>query len=357
MLRVGETAFDLITKGQGTVTGYLHGKILVNGEPHPIERYVRPPERDDRRSWMEKMEDDPDFKEREEKRKAAREKAKEEGELLDFAEALAVTQELQEGLPSLATCKQWNGHWGDGKALPMSYEGELWLDRHVIRDSSMSFRLVTDKQRDQYRAWLAGGEWEAEPLEISGGIEGCSYCGQRVKYVFDGEWRVEGLPCPHPDGLPTTTWELNIPSGKIVVANDLRDLFPMSRECQSVNLVVGRHETQLAYAEVGMSHGSVGNTCPDVWRKEEGSYLIANGPPEDYKNYRCFKGEDGEWQEETEEWAEGEYELELSKYGQQVASVCTDLWWYSIVDYDEYHRRSKFQSDPKKNMAHDMFRA
>jgi hypothetical protein len=116
--------------------------------------------------------------------------------------------------------------------------------------------------------------------------------------------------------MPEYSIDLSVPSGKLVFANDLRDLFegeyeeedlrPSSRGWGfDVCTELGCRQVFEAYGRLGMAHGFVGNTCPGVYRRNKDTLTIST------------KG---------------------SKK-QHVGGICTDLWWYSIVDYDDYVRR------------------
>lgn len=151
-------------------------------------------------------------------------------------------------------------------------------------------------------------------------FEECPYCDKsNFRFECNGvSLRFDGEECPRPNGYPPNEWELNVPSGKLVVANDLRDWFPnLLGERFDVNNTKGTRATTDAYASVGLSHAFVGNSCPAVFELGEGSFKIASGSYDD----------DGEHVEPTE--------------GKQVASICTDLWWYSICDSQEFKQRSK----------------
>lgn len=100
-----------------------------------------------------------------------------------------------------------------------------------------------------------------------------------------------------------------VTSGRIVVENDLRDFF------EDVDVDVdgtkGIIQTMECYAKQQMLHGFVGNSCPSIYlNKKLGIIHIGT----DYDN-------------ENDEpiIAEGFEEL---------TSVCTDLWWYSIMDVE-----------------------
>jgi len=110
---------------------------------------------------------------------------------------------------------------------------------------------------------------------------------------------------------------INIPSGKLICANDLREEFPLSgREDFNVNETVGIKQTIEAYAKVGMFHGFCGNSCPGLYL--DGNKLtIASLAYDDEKDEPIDDG----------------------SLGKEVGSICTDLWWYSVADYDEFIAR------------------
>lgn len=161
--------------------------------------------------------------------------------------------------------------------------------------------------RDMMSSVLYRGASVEHPRRVYTGSSGrCGHCGATVDLMTDGaRCFTTAAPCPCPNGAPVSEFFLNVPSGKLVVANDLRALFPCDEPHDSINLAYGRHTFTMAYAEVGMAHGSVGNTCPSVSKLGDKLWIGA-APPE----------------------------------AVEVASVITDLWWYSIVDYDEFVRRA-----------------
>ena len=119
-----------------------------------------------------------------------------------------------------------------------------------------------------------------------------------------------------------------MPSGKLVVANDLRQLFPLPEaDSFDINTTRGCSQTALAYAANGMSHAFVGNTCPGVYKCEDGTFKIANEPSND------------EYNEKKKKWVLIEPAPKFD--GERVAGICTDLWWFSICDHGEFTRRLK----------------
>lgn len=149
--------------------------------------------------------------------------------------------------------------------------------------------------------------------------DGCSYCGHQPKDMyFDAVTnRIKmTVPCSTPQGI-TTTITLNVPSGKIVIDDDLRDWYDITEEQDrsfaSYNTARGQAQVVEAMAELGCAYGPVGNSCPGLYKTGEGTYVIANpGYDENYD------------------------EVDPDKLGTHLAGVVTDLWAYSIADYDDW---------------------
>ena len=120
----------------------------------------------------------------------------------------------------------FNGHWKNGALLREDFKAPKHL---LLLPDSMT---ETDAE-DSVRVADAGGplnRWV--PLDASlgllTGLRTCSCCGDDDFTVETNGlvMRLAGEPCKFPNGLPPTEWELNVPSGKLVVANDLRGAFP-----------------------------------------------------------------------------------------------------------------------------------
>lgn len=156
----------------------------------------------------------------------------------------------------------------------------------------------------------------------------CQHCGLDLTLGFDGTgFRVLSPPCPSPQGIDYTEVEINVPSGKLCVDDDLRDWYPLNDDRMDINTTFGKHQTTEAYAAIGLAHGFVGSSCPSVYRVGPGKFTIGNWPDE-------F------WDEETEDYIENK---EPSPWGSdKVAGVCTDLWWYSLADADDLQSRMDY---------------
>lgn len=233
----------------------------------------------------------------------------------------------------------WNGHFKDGEYFyaPGGWSTPEQRLRSVFRDR-FSLTLRAEDIRQMEEAAITGALLHP-PLEFRGRASefACPFCGESIKFGYDGKrLLILNKPCPHPNGL-VTEWELNVPSGKLVVANNLRQWFPCSEE-YDINKLIGCHLTTLSAAKVGMSYGFVGNTCPSVYR--EGDKFVIGSYSDEV------------WNEETEDY---DPNPEACPWGERVAGVCTDLWWYSIVDYDELQRRiAHYTPDTKPDRQLDV---
>jgi hypothetical protein len=118
---------------------------------------------------------------------------------------------------------------------------------------------------------------------------------------------VELEDCPIDAKLPYSA-EIDIPSGKMVMANHLSPLFKevdeKYSEEMSINYVWGRKNTTLAYAKQGYIEMNIGNCSCRMYKMNNTSSKFVVGESD------CVKGR------------------------KEVANVCTDFWGYGIADLD-----------------------
>lgn len=208
----------------------------------------------------------------------------------------------------------YNGHWKNGADFADNFNvlAHLYLSRDTMTLKDAEDLVRTHQTGVPLDRWVPVGAYLRARLRT------CPCCGEED---FTAETnglvvRLVGEPCKFPNGLPPTEWELNVPSGKLVIANDLRKVFPLPEDDRfDINTALGCHMTAMSYAANGLSHAFVGNSCPGVYKCTNGSFKIAN-PPSDEK----WDGEDF-----VEIMPEPEFD------GERIAGICTDLWWYSTV--------------------------
>lgn len=147
----------------------------------------------------------------------------------------------------------------------------------------------------------------------------CSECGEYVSLETNGITMSVCQPCECPPEGPIE-FELNVPSGELVYTDDLRPLFDIVGD-YDINWRLGLIKQSLAMAKIGCAHGFVGNSCPGVYRVNDTTLAVASVPIDD------------------------DADEPINPPGEQVGSICTDLWWYSFVDAEEYERRGGTKED------------
>lgn len=97
----------------------------------------------------------------------------------------------------------------------------------------------------------------------------CSSCGERLEIEFDGKEVKVLNECVYKNGMPPIILNLNVPSGKMVVAEDLREFFPI--QCDyDINKICGMYEESKAYSEVGMIHLVTSDNCSVMYKTKSG---------------------------------------------------------------------------------------
>lgn len=225
------------------------------------------------------------------------------------------------------TITDWNGHmqggeyWAKGWHLPP----EERLAR-VLRFWDFPCPGASPEEIDKLEAALAGGEALEAPLSLGSRYEfKCTFCGERLELATDGKHlKVLGKPCALPEGIPYHDIELNVPSGLLVVDDDLRNWYPRESD-RDINELLGKIQMTDDYAEIGLAMGFVGNSSPSLMRVkgEEDKYVIGNYSSTVYD-------------EETDRERKNP---KKNPWGKKLATICTDLWWYSVADGDDFAKR------------------
>jgi hypothetical protein len=130
----------------------------------------------------------------------------------------------------------------------------------------------------------------------------CEDCGQKVVAdVRDGCF-VPRFACSEAGGMKSYDVLLNVPSGKIVFANDLRSLVVIDRA--NVNTQFGKKMQTKAAASAGMVMVFTGDTSPSVVRDLDG-LKVGIGLPKK----------------------------------KRLGTISTRLWWYTAMDHDHFLSR------------------
>lgn len=116
----------------------------------------------------------------------------------------------------------------------------------------------------------------------------------------------------------TIITHLNVPSGKIIVNDDLREVFgePEKIGRASYNTTKGVVDIIKGMEQLNVAYGAIGNSCPTLYQTGENEYAIVPCP-EDLLEEEGYDGSN--WKE--------------------VGIIITDLWAYSLADYNDYLAR------------------
>ncbi|MFC4048375.1 hypothetical protein ACFOY4_01655 [Actinomadura syzygii] len=142
----------------------------------------------------------------------------------------------------------------------------------------------------------------------------CAVCDTWPELRVTNEAVEAQKPCLYPGGI-TTEITLSVPSGKMIVTDDLRPIMNYDPTgLADYNTVLGQAQAVKAMAAVGCAYGPVGNTCPGLYRQGADHYIIAT------------PGLD-------------ENDDPLLPEDMCLARIITDLWAYSIADFELWKAR------------------
>lgn len=231
-------------------------------------------------------------------------------DLTDFLESQEVPTD-----PKAKLAKELRGIL---KEIPVSHQGHhkkgAWLtELGYLTDLDMTPNLEALVEAGKVKKPLP------EFIRLPPDLKSCGCCGETLHLEFNGVELRYTTECPNPEAHFETEVTLNVPSGKLLVANDLRNLVPIPAD-RDINQIRETLKTTEDYAKAGCAYGFVGNTCPGFYLEDDGTYTVATKL--------------GAYHEEEDEYEDSE-ETPL-------ASICTDLWWYSIMDYDEALKRAEY---------------
>jgi hypothetical protein len=282
-----------------------------------------------------------------------------------FGDDLPIQLSTKLGEALCAMTLEHRGHFGRGK----EWDAPGWYTPEPRRREEMlthnlrfNMRGPTVSEADAeaiVAAHEAGVALEAFVLVTRADRYYCPNCIQS-EYEQPSFYETNGLvvrpvaDCPNPDGLDTS-WEMDFPSGKILVGNDFRDITQVASG-RNINYRINTHLAILDYARSGLALGfGIGNTCPGLYRMEDGSYEIGSkqqrvwqvpkvegvDPPEG-----VLPDEDKKAWWTTIQPADrtGDYDycgdecIDMPGVD-RVCGICTDLRAYSMIDLEEARKR------------------
>jgi hypothetical protein len=198
------------------------------------------------------------------------------------------------------------------KGVPVEQRGHLHLSRRAKTQTLNVF--VTTVNDD---SWLSG-------YASAHNAFSCALCDAYPS--FDLIARADGpdglglraqSDCLLPSGI-TTSISLDVPSGRIIVTDDLRPIYDVpdeySDDTPGYNSAAGQALHVEKMAAIGCAYGPVQNTSPSLVRTIEDHYVIVSFDSESEAD--AFSGD-------------------------PIARICTGLWAYSIADFDDFLRRAK----------------
>ncbi|GGS85211.1 hypothetical protein GCM10010156_49780 [Planobispora rosea] len=142
----------------------------------------------------------------------------------------------------------------------------------------------------------------------------CAVCGAWPTFAITKDTVRVQEPCPYPDGI-TTTITLAVPSGKLLVTDDLRPVYDWNDESfASYNTALGKAQAIEAMAAIGCAYGPTSNCGLGLYRTGPDSYIIATASLDEADN-------------------------PSPPDSACLASICTDLWAYSCADFEHWKAR------------------
>lgn len=161
-----------------------------------------------------------------------------------------------------------------------------------------------------------------EPVFLSSFFLGekCHYCGDSMTFKFDNHSISTLGEC---EKFDTYSFEVNVPSGHLVFCDwppfgsevliSLEDDYQSKNGHYSINNTKGCFTCSKLYADNDIIHFFVGNTSPCILKDGNNIYVEESG-----------------YDDNDEEIFLHDVDCE--------GSICTDLWWITAFDLDNYHK-------------------
>lgn len=150
----------------------------------------------------------------------------------------------------------------------------------------------------------------------------CKKCGEDV--TFDHVYRPDtqhiqlhaDSACAYPQGRPDLSITLSVPSGKIFIANDLRDLADGLEHARytPVDMNIVTQEETRRYAQAGILYWFVGNTDPNLYHPKPDTIIV---------------------------------QAQNQQTTHPIGKITTDLWWVCAMDYNHARAQHAKQAKPR----------
>ena len=143
----------------------------------------------------------------------------------------------------------------------------------------------------------------------------CNHCGEPVELSVEEDMVVANTECSFPHGVPDSySIDIDVPSGKLVFANDLRDFYEWAPDFD-INSLKGQMKSAMFYGDQGLGFGHIGNSCPSIFQDGRSIHIGNPGYNDDMD------------------------EVIDPIPGERVGGVATDVWSFSVADYDDLSER------------------
>jgi len=229
---------------------------------------------------------------------------------------------LEEFKKDLTTDIQFRGHFCERH---MSKESREELSIYIEGCAHLSvllahLQMLKDDIHTGYDSFVG--------TELDGGYSGCDCCGKRLKFKViktkKGLRLRSTTKCRYPDGYPEFKVKLKVPSGEILLFNDLRGRYEdekmHSMRCD-LNTTPGDAKYTREFAKRGLATIFVGNTCPGVHQVNRKRLLVGTS-----------KG---------------------GERAKTIGSICTDLWRFCAVDRAGFENQIGKTVDTFEKEYHD----
>jgi hypothetical protein len=237
----------------------------------------------------------------------------------------SLQDELKHKLRNNEILVNFNGHFAQK-------EGPITLGESTF-DTEHSWEWIYDKLLPSMAELFMAHLYDSEAtLPTIMKTETCGECGERVDIWWTGEmfeikphnrqrkYVADNSPCSESGGIKDYSVEIDVPSGRLVFANDFRRFVPEADKDRYVNYNSEIKLTVQDYAESNMFHAFVGNSCPSVYVDMFDIINVGN----------MFDPDE-------------EMGMENFDLGKHKGSICTDLWWFSATDYEYLKKRGAEQ--------------
>jgi hypothetical protein len=221
--------------------------------------------------------------------------------------AIKFLEQLSKDIASGKVPVDTKGHFKD-----KDWAGDTnWVREYLSAEHSFVMTIIKFSKEEDINKLLQEGIEHWSSLD-------CEKCGERVSFsLVDNGTKLEasGKRCAYEKGHPEIVTKINVPSGVLVMYNDLRRVMGDDRKCHdfNINSTAGIRQYSEWYAKKGMAMHFLSNTSPDVWQPSEDRLLI--GKP-------------------------------TKKEGKKVVgNICTDLWWYCAIDKDLFEKKARMTID------------